>query len=98
MAALVAGMARAGADVIGIEQIGVIGMEGLVARRVLAEQKLLEKPGGVGAVPFGRTRIRHRLDQLIFRRQRRGTALGLATDRQEGFHQLLGESAGIGEG
>ena len=97
MAALVAGVPRAGADVIGIEQEGVIRVKGLVARAVFAEQELLEEPGGMGAVPFRRARVRHRLDQLIFRRQRGGAALGLVSDREEGFHQILGEAAGIGE-
>ena len=97
MAALVAGVARAGADIVGIEQIGVIGVKRLVARAVLAEQELLEEPGGMGAVPFRRARVRHRLDQLVLGRQRRGAALGLVSDRQIGFHQILGEAAGIGE-
>ena len=65
-----AGVARAGADVIGIEQIGVVGVEGLVARAMLAEQELLEEPGGMGAVPFRRARVRHRLDQLVLGAQR----------------------------
>jgi hypothetical protein len=51
----------------------------------------------MGAVPFRRTRVRHRLDQLILRRQGSGAALGLVSDRQIGFHQILGEAAGIGE-
>ncbi len=52
MTALGAGMARAGADIIGIEEIGVIGMERLVAVLVLAEQKLLEEPGGMARCHF----------------------------------------------
>ena len=62
MAALVAGVTRSGADVIGVEQIGIVRVEGLVAPAVLAEQELFEEPGGMGAVPFRRARIRHRLD------------------------------------
>ena len=69
MAALVAGVPRSGADIVGIEQEGVIGVKRLVALAVFAEQELLEEPGGMGAVPFGRAGIRHRLDQLILRRQ-----------------------------
>ena len=73
-AALVAGMPGTGADIIGIEQKGVVGMEGLVALAVLAEQELLEEPGGMGAVPFRRAGVRHRLDELVFGAQaaRRG--------------------------
>src|SRR6266436_10339007 len=58
MAPLVAGVARSGADIVGIEQIRIIRMKGLVAPAMLAEQELLEEPGGMGAVPFGRARIR----------------------------------------
>ena len=97
MAALVAGVPRSGADIVGIEQEGVVGVKRLVALAVLAEQELLEEPGGMGAVPFRRAGVRHRLDQLILRRQGRGAALGLVADRQIGFHQILGEAAGIGE-
>ena len=97
MAALVAGVPRSGADIVGIEQEGVVGVKRLVSPTVLAEQELLEEPGGMGAVPFRRAGVRHRLDQLVFRRQGRGAALGLVADRQIGFHQILGEAAGIGE-
>src|ERR1700692_2059154 len=51
MAALVPGVPGASADIVGIEQEGIVGVEGLVALAVLAEQELLEKPGGMGAVP-----------------------------------------------
>src|ERR1700712_6134766 len=81
MSALVTGMAWAGADIIGIEQEGIIGMKRLVAIAMFAEQELLEEPGGMGAVPFGWAGVRHRLDQLIFRRQRAGAVLGLVADR-----------------
>jgi hypothetical protein len=97
VAALVAGVPRSGADVIRIEQIGVIRVKGFVAPDVFAEQELLEEPGGMGAVPFRRARIRHRLDQLILWCQGGGAALGLVPDRKEGFRQILGRVAGIGE-
>ena len=97
MAALVAGMAGAGADVIGIEQEGVVGVEDLIALAMLAEQELLEEPGGMGAVPLRRAGVRHRLDQLVLGAQRRGPALGLVPDGQIGFDQSLGEGAGIGK-
>jgi hypothetical protein len=48
-------------------------------------------------MPFRRAGVGHRLDQLIFRAQGGGAAFGLVSDRQEGFHQLLREAAGIGE-
>jgi hypothetical protein len=64
---------------------------------MLAEQKLLEEPGGVCAVPFRRTGIRHRLHDLVLGAQGRGAALGLAADGEIGFHQILGQRAGLGE-
>ncbi len=97
MAALVTGVPGAGADIVGIEQEGIVGMKGLVSRAVFAEQELLEEPGGMGAVPFRRARVRHRLDQLILRRQRGGAALGLVSHRKKRFRQILGQAAGIGE-
>jgi hypothetical protein len=97
MAALVTGVPRSGADIIGIEQIGVVRVEDLVALAMFAEQELLEEPGGMGAVPFRWARIRHRLDQLILRRQWSGAAFGLVANREVGFHQILREAAGIGE-
>src|SRR5258707_392952 len=74
VAALVPGVPGAGADVVGIEQEGVIRMVRPVAWTVFAEQELLEEPGGMGAVPFRRAGVRHRLDQLILRREGRGPA------------------------
>ena len=97
MAALVTGVPRAGADIVGIEQEGVVGMKWLVSLAVFAQQELLEEPGGMGAVPFRRARVRHRLDQLILRGKGGGAAFGLVSDRQEGFHQILGRAAGIGK-
>jgi len=65
IAAPVAGVTRPRADIVGIEQERIIGMVGRIALAVLAEQELLEKPGGMGAVPFCRARVRHGLDQLV---------------------------------
>ena len=97
VAALVPGMAGAGADIIGIEQEGVIRMVGRIARTVFAEQKLLEKPGGMGAMPFRGARVRHRLDQLVLGRQGGGAALGLVADGEVGLGQFSGKGRGIGE-
>ena len=68
VAALVAGVPRPGADVVGIEQVGVVRVKGSVAIAVFAEQELLEEPGGMGAVPLCRAGVRHRLNQLVLRR------------------------------
>ena len=90
-------MARSDGNIIGIEQKRVVGVERLVALAVLAEQELLEEPGGMGAMPFGRAGVRHRLDQLILGAQGGGPAFGLAPDGQIGLYQILGEGAGIGK-
>jgi hypothetical protein len=63
----------------------------------LAKQELLEKPGGVGAVPFRGACVRHRLDQLIFCRQGGGAALGLIPHREKGFCQISGKASRVGE-
>ena len=75
-AALRARMARTGGDVIRVEQEGKAFIEDTVGRVVRHKQELLEKPGDMGAVPFGRRGIRHRLHDLVFRRQMRGARLG----------------------
>jgi hypothetical protein len=90
-------MPRTGTDIIGIEEVGVVGVEGLVTRAVFNEQKLLEKPGGMCAMPFRGTCVRHRLHDLVFGAQRRRTALGLAANGQERLHEIMGEAARIGE-
>jgi hypothetical protein len=64
---------------------------------VLAEQELLEKPGGMGAVPFRRACVRYRLNLLILRGQRAGAALGFVSYRKERFRQVVGVASGIGE-
>ena len=64
-------MHRAHALVVGIEQV----VEPLVVRPVArpwCQQELLEEPGGVGKVPFGRAAIGHRLHHRVLGRQRCG--------------------------
>jgi hypothetical protein len=90
VAALRPRVARPGADIIGIEQIGIIRIERPIARAVWAEQELFEKPRGMGAVPFGRAGVRHRLHQLILGAERRGAAFGLVADGKKGVHQYIG--------
>ena len=57
---------RAGRDIIGIEQEGEALVVDLVAPHIRLQQEGLEEPRGVRAMPLDRTRIRHRLDDLIF--------------------------------
>ena len=82
-----AGEARLpGADclVIGVEQEAECLVEGAVARQMRGEHELLEEPGGVRAVPFGRAGIGHRLDALVFRREACGEAFGVVAHGAEG--------------
>ena len=67
-AALRPRMTRTGGDVIRIEQKGKTLVEYLVGRIVRHEQKLLEEPGNVSAMPFRRACIGHRLHDLVFSR------------------------------
>jgi hypothetical protein len=64
---------------------------------MFAKQELLEKPGGMGAVPFRWAGVWHGLDQLIFGRKRAGAAFGLISHCKESLGQILGEAAGIGD-
>ena len=76
---------RAGRHIIGIEKICEALVESTVGGSVRLEQELFEKPGCVGAVPLGRARVRHRLHDLIFRREECGAAFGLAAHRAKGL-------------
>ena len=67
--------------VIGIEQIGEGGIEHPVCRVERPEQKGLEKPAGMGEMPFRRADVGHRLDRLVLGRQVGGAHLGFPTDR-----------------
>src|SRR5215471_3338880 len=86
---------RTGTDIVGIEQEGVVRVKRLVVLTMFAEQKLFEEPGRMGAVPFRGTCVRHGLDELVFRAQERRAALCLVADSKIGFHEILGEGAGI---
>ncbi len=95
-------MPRSRRDVIRVKQVSVVWMIGRVAGAVLAEQKLFEKPGGVGTVPFGRAGVRHGLHKLIFRRERGGPALGFIPDNliggQQAGREITMRGLGNGEG
>ena len=76
-------MARAGGDVIRVEQKREALIVNPVGGHVRLNQKRLEEPGRVRAMPLGRACVRHRLDRLILRRKRHGAALGLAAHAAE---------------
>jgi hypothetical protein len=70
-------------DVVGIEQERKPLIEDSIARIVRHQQKLLEEPRDMCAVPFGRRGIRHRLYNLVFSREARGATFGLGPDMAE---------------
>ena len=58
--------------VIAVEQEGEAIVERAVMRHMIAQHERLEKPVGVGQVPFGGRGVGKRLDRRIGIRQRRG--------------------------
>ncbi len=62
-------MPRASRDVVGIEKKRKSLVEDPVVRIVRHQQKLFEKPGDVGTMPFCRARVGHRLHDLVFWRK-----------------------------
>jgi hypothetical protein len=83
---------RARRHVIRVEQIGEALVEHAIARYERTQQKMLEEPGHVGAVPLDRARVRHRLHDLILGAERRGAALRLSAHRAEGVEPITGAS------
>ena len=81
--ALRARVTRPGRLVIGIEQIGEGRVEHPVGRIERPEQEGLEKPAGMGEMPFRRADVGHRLDRLVLGRQIGGECLGVLADRGE---------------
>ncbi len=70
-------LARAGGDIIGVEQKREALIEWAIIGRERTQQKLLEKPGDVRAMPFRRACLGHRLHDLVFGGQWRRAAFGL---------------------
>ena len=83
-AAARARVTRSGRDVIRVEEMGETLIEDAVARQVRQQQKLLEEPGRVRAMPLGRAGIGHRLHLLVLGGKRRGAALGFRAHGEEG--------------
>ena len=79
-AALRPGMAWPGGDVIGIVQKAEAFVE--IGRRATAEQELLEEPGHMRTMPFGRAGVGHRLDDLVLGGQHCRAPLGLRAHRE----------------
>ena len=73
-------MPLAEALIVRVEQVVEVVVERGEVRQAAAQDEALEEPGRVGAMPFGRARIVHRLDRLILRRQVRTDELGACPD------------------
>jgi len=56
--------------VVGIKQVRILWMKGLVTRNCWKEEKGLEKPADVGEMPLGWADIWHRLNNVIFGEKR----------------------------
>ena len=93
--ALRARVLGADAVVIRVEQHAKGGIERAIPGEVRLEHEGLEEPAGVRQVPLHRTRVGHRLDRAIFRRQRGGQrerrrAEGAEARRQRRDARLFG--------
>ena len=79
----------AGGIVIGIKKIGVLGNLGPIACKELFQDERFEKPGRVGEMPFRRTDIGHRLDDVIFRFKTRAQRAGKISDSMKTSQQAF---------
>ena len=71
---------RADGIVIGIEQISISGGQFPLFARGPLQNKRIKEPTGVRQVPFGRARIGHGLDDVVFGLQRLAERLGEGAD------------------
>ena len=93
------GMPLADRVVVGIEEVTERGIEQPVTRDVRRENKGLEEPRRMGAVPLRRTRVRHRSGRLILGAERRAQPLGLVAHRAvAGRESREGKGSGGGRG
>src|SRR5262245_27199111 len=69
-------MPLASSDVIGVKQVSIGRIWGSIAPDGRGQHEGLEKPTGMGQVPFGGTHIWHGLNDIIFGHQRLAEALG----------------------
>ena len=56
-----------GGVIIRIKEISVLGDFGAITRAELFEDKRFKKPCRMGEMPFCRTHVGHRLDDIVFR-------------------------------
>jgi hypothetical protein len=78
-------MARAGRNIIRVEEIREALVEHAVAGKTRRQQELLQKPGRMRAMPFGRTGIGHRLHHLVLGAQKPGATFGFRAHRAKGI-------------
>jgi hypothetical protein len=83
-------MTRAERLVVGVEEVVEAFVEGAIAAQVRLQQHGLEEPRGVREMPLGRAGIGHRLDALVFGRERRGAGQALGAHVAEGVAQRVG--------
>ena len=78
-------MTGAGRHIVRVEEITEALVEEAITGKARDQQELLEEPGRMRPVPFGRTGIGHRLHHLVFRAQGRGAAFGFRAHGTEGL-------------
>src|SRR5215472_1410300 len=74
---------QSGRDIVRVEERGEAFVEDAIAGELRQQEKLLEEPARMRAVPLDRARIGHRLHDLILGAQARGTALRFRAHRAE---------------
>ncbi len=88
-AALRARLARPGGDIIRIVEKGEALIERAIGLGVRPQQELFEEPCHMRAVPFGRARVGHRLNDLVLGRKQSRAAFRLGAHRAKGIEPVL---------
>jgi len=87
----------AGRIIVGIEEVGVLRNFGAITRKEFFQDKRLEKPCGMGEVPFGWADVRHRLHDTIFGLEIRAESCREISDFAKPREQTFGtRSTGVG--
>ena len=81
--------------VVGVEQIREPLIERTIGRIKRSQQKLLEEPRDVSAMPFRRTGVGHRLNDLVLGTERRRPAFGFGAHRTKGLEPTPAPIAGL---
>ena len=78
-----------GGDIIRIIEEAEALVENPIGLGMRPQQKLFEEPGHMRAMPFGRARIGHRLNDLVLGRQQRRAAFGFGAHRAKGLEPVV---------